>query len=428
MAYKILIVDDDLIFSNLLADVFKQAGYDVRSAASADEALGMAGGIDVDLIVTDQRMPGTSGMEFVRRLMENHKNLPVIMVSGFLSSDDIRHLIASGIGGVFIKPLNIFQLLKRVAQLIDRRENQRNPRTGDNGDGEDSRESLLNTFKGARSATAVTFLKQVESLRSFTSNLLLVGHEGTNFDVLCQDLSDHRSDTIFNLAPADLDNPDHLASRMAGLAQDGQGRLTIVLDKIEEVNPTRAEVIFSIARSKTPFDKLGQSVRFIFCLRAKLDDLFDAGKIDENLYLFMGTMELNVPSLADFPEDVPSIAQVILEGIPGATCRLDDQAIALLKDLEWPGETRQLEAVLAEAVSASSGQTIGADTIRAAYDGKLSSKEEVEIDELRDYLVRCRAEYADAMSILTGDENAAAKALGIDVSLVRAARDKAGTE
>jgi DNA-binding NtrC family response regulator len=427
MAYKILIVDDDLIFSNLLADVFKQAGYDVQNAVSADEALSMLGGIKVDLIVTDQRMPGTSGTEFVRKIMQKHKDLPMIMVSGFLSSGDIRGLITDGVGGIFIKPLNIFQLLKRVAQLIDRRENQKKPKMGEADGKSDAREESLVSLKGARSARAIKFLKQLESLRSFTSNLLLVGHEGTNFDVLCQDLSDPNCDTIFNVLPEDLDSPDALASRMSGLAQQGQGRLTIVIDKVDEINPQRAEAIFSVARCKGPFDKLGQRVRFIFCLRAKLDDLFDAGRIDENLYLFMGTMELNVPSLGELAEDIPAIAQAMLERMQGFSCRLDEAAAAALRDFDWPGGSKQLETVLAEAAAATSGSLVDEETVRAAYEGRLLAKDEEKKEELRDYLVKCRAEYVEAVTILTGgDERAVCGVLEIDAALLHSIRANQG--
>ena len=425
MAYRILIVDDDLIFNNLLADVFKQAGYEVQNAVNADEALGMLANAKVDLVVTDQRMPGISGTEFVRTLMEKYKSLPVIMVSGFLSSDDIRGLIADGVGGIFIKPLNIFQLLKRVAQLIDRRESRRlSRRSGGKADKAGVGGQGLLTFRGARSQLALKFLRQLENLRSFTSNLLLVGHEGTNFDLLCQDLSDPKCDTIFNVTPEDLDVTDALASRMVGLAQEGQGRLTVVLDKIDEINPQRAEVVFSIAQSKPPFDKLGQSVRFIFCLRAKLDDLFDAGKIDENLYLFMGTMELNVPSLDDIAEDVPAIAQAMLENMPGGS-GLSEDAAACLKDFKWPGGTKQLEKLLSEAAAATSGSLIDPDTVRAVYEGRLSERAEEKTEGLRDCLVKKRTQYVDAMMILTGgDERVVCDALGIDAQMCASVRSK----
>lgn len=413
-ARNILIVDDDQIFSSLLSDVFKQAGYAVEQASSADAALEiLRSGAAFDLVVTDQRMPGTSGTEFVRKLMGSHKRLPVVMVSGFLSNDDIRQLIRDGIGGVFIKPLNIFQLLKRAAQLIDKSDDrsrvENSGEAGQHGAGDTSPLS----FRGARSALAAKFFKQLESLRSLTTNLVIVGNEGTNFEILAHDLTDAHNDTVFFIKPPDLEDSVTLASRIAGLATQGQGRLTLVLDRIEDLSPARAETVFAISRCAAPFDRLGQSVRFFFCLRADLDDLFNEGRIDENLYLFMGTMELKVPSLMELREDIPAIAQSILDRRPGAPSRLDDAAGVALRGMEWQGGTRQLENVLSEAAAATSSPNISAETVILAHEGKLSGQPEPKASGLREHLNAVRTEYVSAMSLLFGDNATTAEALGV---------------
>ena len=415
-ARNILIVDDDAIFSNLLSDVFKQAGYAVEQASSADAALEiLSGATKFDLVVTDQRMPGTSGTEFVKKLMGSHKGLPVVMVSGFLSNDDIRQLIRAGIGGVFIKPLNIFQLLKRAAQLIDRKDDRsRAPAPGDAGQEAAPDNSPL-SFRGARSALAAKFFKQLESLRSLTTNLVLVGNEGTNFEILSHDLVNPRTDTVFFINPADLDDRVTLAARLAGLATQGQGRLTLVLDRIEDLSPARTETVFAISRCGAPFDKLGQPVRFFFCLRADLDELFNAGRIDENLYLFMGTMELKVPSLMELREDIPAIAQSILDRRPGAPSRLDDAAGAALRTFDWQGGTKHLESVLSEAASATSATLISAETVTLAYEGRLSGGAPVQHKEsgLREHLLGARDEYISAVAELFGDASEVAVTLGV---------------
>lgn len=423
MERRILIVDDDQIFNTLLSDVFKQAGYTVHSSASADEALEVLKSEQFDLIVTDQRMPGTSGTQFVRKLMDSHKGLPVVMVSGFLNNDDIRQLIRDGIGGIFIKPLNIFQLLKRASQLIERSETLQKAEVTRKSAGANApvKDQTPLSFRGARSALATKFFKQLENLRGFTSNLLVVGSEGTNFEILCQDLSDPHADTVFFVSPEDLDDLPNLAARLMGLTTQGQGRLTIVLDRIEEFGTKRAESVLTLARGKSPFDKLGQPVRFIFCLRSNLDDLFDAGKIDENLYLFMGTMELKVPSLNELVDDIPLIAQSILDRREGTQCKLDDTAVVVLKEMDWKGGTKQLETLLNEAASATASSVISGDTIRDAREGKLSVEDApAKTDGLMEYLVKSRNEYASAMLALYGNnERAAADALDIPLAVLQ---------
>lgn len=423
MEYRILIVDDDKIFNSLLSDVFKQAGYDVHSAESADDAIEMLKTLEVDLIVTDQRMPGTSGTQFVHKLLDTHKGLPVVIVSGFLSNDDIRTLIEDGIGGVFIKPLNIFQLLKRAAQLIEKRENQLKAQTS--GSGTDNMEAAEVeaplSLRGANSPAAVKFVKQLESLRSFTSNLLIIGNDGTDFETLCQDLSSSNTDTAFFLTPEDADESAKLSARLAGLANDGM-RLTIVLDDVAAINPARTETLLSLSRGKPPFDKIGAPIRFIFCLKSNLDALFDAGKVNENLYLFMGTTELKVPTLEEVKEDIPAIAQSILERKLGTACRLEDAAASELKNFSWTGGIKQLTNVLHEAATATPGNTISKETVRDAYQGKLSASTASQKDEsLREHLLMARKEYAKAMlSLYGGNEHSAAEGLEIRIDTLRA--------
>jgi len=417
MEHRILIVDDDQIFNSLLSDVFMQAGYTVQSAFSGDEAMGLLDKGEYHLVVTDQRMPGTPGTHLVRHIMKEHKGLAVVMVSGYLSNDDIRQLIRDGVGGVFIKPLNIFQLLKRAAQLIEKRGNAP---VSTGLDGEKAAVAPpsqdMKSFRGARSPLAVRFLKQLQNLHSFTSNLLLLGNQGSCFDAICEDLAGTLTDSLFFLSSEDLDDPIRLAARLGGLATQDSGRQTLVLKHVEQLGPERAETIFSIARAKAPFDKLGQSTRFIFCLRDNPDDMFDAGKIDENLYLFMGTMEMKVPAISELREDFPAMAHAILEHRMPSPCRLDDEAVALLKRLDWPGDAVQFEQVLAAAAAFTSGPIVSANALRDAYEGKKTSVA-ARSGGLREHLLIARDEYVSAMIELYGNNrDAAAHALGISTS------------
>ena len=112
-------VDDDVDFNSLLTDIFSQAGYDVTSELDPQKALALIREFQFDLVVTDQRMPGISGKDFLRELKKAQPKTPMIMVSGFLDNETIRDLIREGVGGVFFKPLNVFSLLKRTAKLLE---------------------------------------------------------------------------------------------------------------------------------------------------------------------------------------------------------------------------------------------------------------------------------------------------------------------
>lgn len=119
MGHRILILDDDADFNSLLTDIFSQAGYDITPEQDPQKALSLIREFQFDLVVTDQRMPGISGKDFLRELKKVQPKTPIIMVSGFLDNETIRELIRDGVGGVFLKPLNVFSLLKRTAKLLE---------------------------------------------------------------------------------------------------------------------------------------------------------------------------------------------------------------------------------------------------------------------------------------------------------------------
>ena len=136
MSKSILIVDDDQDFSDLLKGIFQQAGYTVHTAFSADQGFDLLEKTRIDLIVSDHRLPGgITGTEFLNQLRKRGINLPVIVVSGFLNDEAIRELIRDGVEGIFIKPLNIFSLLKKASAVIE--EMEKGGASGQEGAGEE---------------------------------------------------------------------------------------------------------------------------------------------------------------------------------------------------------------------------------------------------------------------------------------------------
>ncbi len=421
MPHKILIVDDDQIFNSLLTDVFKQAGYTVRSANSGDEALAVMDREPFDLVVTDQRMPGILGTQFVRKVMAAHKDLPIVMVSGFLENDTIRELIRDGVGGVFIKPLNIFQLLKRAAQLIERRErlNGGPAEDSEQGPAPKAQPHGVRSFPG-RSPKAVQFTRKLQELCDFSSNLLLVGRKGTDFEAICRDLCDMSSqrDELVYLTNAALAS-DSLATRLAGLASRGGTRLTIAIAEPDKLSPDLSQTILAISRREDGFGEIALPTRFVFCMREELDALFDSGRIDENLYLFMGTMELRVPTLAELRDDIPLMAQAILDQEEAGAWRIDSAGASFLKEQDWPGEALQLAKVLSDAAGAAQGRVIGARELDDAYHGRLSHRRKA-TENLKQALAEARDEYVRAMlALCNSDEPRAALALGIPLDTLR---------
>jgi DNA-binding NtrC family response regulator len=423
MAHRILILDDDVDFNSLLTDIFSQAGYDVTPELDPHKALALIREFQFDLVVTDQRMPGISGKDFLRELRKVQPATPIIMVSGFLDNETIRDLIREGVGGVFLKPLNIFSLLKRTTKLLEQAgaAGAREADLEGNAGAVEFQHSLPFTFTSfpCRDPKSTEFAHKLYALRNFKSYLTLSGPRGTHFAAVCRDfeaLRDKAQERFLYLTNTMVETNN--LQRLLRENEDRE-RVTLCILESEALDLERQRLLPQIARKTGPFAGLHPAIRFIFCLSESLDSLYDRGLIDENLYLLTSSSELTVPSLDECREDIPLLAQQILvrESATrqlGAVPRLDGTAKSYLRDRRWPGNYNELHQVVLDALQHTRGNVITREQLE-----KSSLPGSAPAPELRQHLARLRDEYAHAASILCGGDRAAtSKVLGVAASAV----------
>jgi two-component system NtrC family response regulator len=426
MGYRILILDDDVDFNSLLTDIFSQAGYDVTPELDPQKALALIREFQFDLVVTDQRMPGISGKDFLRELKKVQPRTPIIMVSGFLDNETIRELIREGVGGVFLKPLNVFSLLKRTAKLLEHLEGG-GPRPGSGEQEADPvgqpefHHALPFSFSSfpCRDAKSAEFAQKLYALRNFKSYLTLTGPRGTNFAAVCRDFEALRDkpDERFLYLTNTMVESNNLLRLLHEQAE--RERVTLCFLEADTLDMDRQRLLPQIARRSGAFAGLKLGTRFIFCLSESLDALYDRGLMDENLYLLTSSSELAVPGLEDARDDIPLLAQQILvrEAATrqlGSVPKLDVSAKAYLRDRAWPGNYNELQQVVLGALGQSRKSTLSRESLE-----KANLAGTAVVTNLREHLARLRDEYTQAAVILCdGDRAAAAQALGVSVEAV----------
>ncbi len=413
MAKNILILDDDADFNTLLTDVFSQAGYDVTPVQSPIKALELAQAQELDLVVTDHRMPGMTGTEFVRKLKVAKPNLPIIMVSGYLDNDTIRELIASGVGGVFLKPLNIFSLLKKTSEIISA--GIKNAASGPAGspaatgtETEEFRHNLGFAFESfpCKSPTAAAFAKSLHALRDFKSNLLLIGELGANFLGVCHDM------VMFSGEREGLLVLDQKNFSVRKLADDlhqhviaGRNRVTIVVLSTEALRPAEREAIISVARKERDFGAFPLPVRILFCMREELDSLYMKGVVDENLYIFMGTAEVKIPQLRSCPDDLVLMADRIMRDeckrLGRVPLRLDADCKRFLRELQGPLTHNDLRETMASLAASPELKVARLPDIQAAHESRTAVGRNTV--PLRRVLENARLDYIGAVHLLSGE-------------------------
>jgi len=372
MAKQILIVDDDFEYNALLRDVFEQAGYHVLTALNVKAAIETLNSNQIDLLVTDFRMPELSGVELIKMISQNYPDLPAVMVSGYLENSVIRDLIREGVDGVFMKPLNIFSLLKKADELISKSERMKENEGNDDQADDGFEVSLPFQFRAfpCRDKTAKAFALRVFDLRDFARNLLLIGSAGAPFELIGEDLvavSSHKDCAVI-LESAQCCYGDLLKLYLEH-AGAGFERITFILLDPLVLDEEGRNAIYALADGDEPFDQIEIKRRFVFCLEGDLDDYYDSGKIDEDFYIFLGAAELKIPGLGEIPEDIPLLADRILSE-RNAGKKMDTPSHVLLNRHPWERHLVQFRDVVLRAAKISKKSIVRADDVRAVLENK----------------------------------------------------------
>jgi two-component system response regulator HydG len=392
----ILIIDDDQDFGELLRGIYQQADYTVHTALSAESGLEMLQEHPIELIVSDHRLPGgITGTEFLAQLRERGIDLPVIVVSGFLNDEAIRELIRDGVAGIFIKPLNIFSLLKKTSEILEEHEKQLMKMGREASPDSPVIMQSIGRIEGL-SSKGKTFLQQARKAASFKRNLLLIGPQGTQFEDIARDivtLADKPQRCVF-LSPGSV-NDKRLEDLFEG--EDGESPITLILTETENFSAEEVELIVDLGDEKGGGDGI---LRMVFCLSQSVEDLYDNELIDEDLYLFLGTNELKVPELKEMPEDMLAIAKAEIEK-SSEEAKFDMKLRTLLMSHDWPENMVELRAVVLRATTLAQPMAPQVRHFEAALKG---GSEDQAMDDARStferFLIQEKRRYEAAQNLL----------------------------
>ncbi len=430
MAYRVLILDDDTDFNSLLTDIFEQADYSVTSLEDPVEAVEAFASTDYDLVVTDHKMPEMTGAEFMTQVKQLKPGVPVVIVSGYLENDTIRELIREGVGGVFLKPLNIFSLLERTAELIEEARKLQHAHDGaaEGGDGPEAEAQQaqlgfhFHSFP-CKSEVTVDFAERLYGLRNFKSVISLIGHPGTHYRQICEDLQGfyESEKEQFVYFSSDSFQAEDIVSKIKAAQSAGGERVTCVLLDVEHFNAEQKQLAVALPKREGVFEPLELELRVIFCVSGDLDFLYDEGLIDENLYILMGTAEVNVPALKDCPNDLTVLAQQIIADIARerrlpAVPHLERAAREFLRKHAWERNYAELSETLRKLVDRAKSDVLTKAALWAICTGEDSASPRA---RLLASLTASRTDYLLAASLLyEGDRNKVASFFGADTASI----------
>jgi two-component system response regulator GlrR len=410
MAAEILLVDDDPDLLKLIGLRLSAAGYRVRSADNGETALAQIAVGRPAVVVTDLRMPGIDGMQLFEQINAQHPTLPVIILTAHGTIPDAVAATQRGVFGFLTKPFDPQELLKKVAQAVTVSGESRE------GTGGASSEDIWRAEIVTRSAKMDDLLRRARLVADSMAAVLVLGESGTGKELLARAIhaASGRSKKPF-LAINCAAIPEQLleselfgyakgaftgaATAQQGLFQAADGG-SLFLDEIGDMPLSLQAKLLrvlqdSAVRPVGSTQSVNVDVRIISATHRNLDQMRADRTFREDLFYRLNVVALKLPSLSERREDIPLLATHFLRKIatryrkPVPTLAPD--ALAAILAAPWPGNVRQLENLLEQAVALSTTNVIPLSLIRHSLDDSaapLVSFEAARKTFERDYLVR----------------------------------------
>jgi len=443
-----LIVDDEPDIRELLELTLGRMNIDTRSAANLADARRLLDESHFDLCLTDMRLPDGNGLELVETIQQQYPDLPVAVITAHGNMETAVQALKLGAFDFVSKPVDL-QLLRNLVngalKLASYPERDRR-----------SRDTLLGD-----SAIMQTIRSTIAKLARSQAPVYISGESGTGKELVARLIHSKgpRNENPFvpvncGAIPSELMESEffgHKKGSFTGAVSDKEGLFqaasggTLFLDEVAEL-PLHMQVKLLRAIQEKAVRPVGEQkeipvdVRVLSATHKDLARLVESGDFRQDLYYRINVIELKVPSLRQRREDIPQLAQHVLEKLAReqniATPRLGFVAIETLQRYSFPGNVRELENILERALTLSDGQEIQPDDLALpetetppAEGGTALLPEPPEGVQLEDYLENIeRAAILKALEQTDNNKTAAAKVLGITFRAMRYRLKKLGLE
>jgi DNA-binding NtrC family response regulator len=431
---RILIVDDEANARTALAELLRDEGYAVETAADGFKALPKLEEFAPDVVVTDLKMPGLSGLELLQKVRERDAECVVIVMTAFGAVESAVQAMRQGAADYLTKPVNVEEL-----SLVLKREVERKRLRAEAGQLRErlSEKHRINNIIGASPAMQQVF-DAVLQVAPSRASVLIAGESGTGKELIAAAIHEHspRAKKPFvklhcaALAESLLESElfGHERGSFTGAVGRREGRFeqadggTLFLDEIGEISPAIQVKLLRFLQEHE-FERVGGNqtikvdVRVITATNRNLLQRVKDRQFREDLYYRLNVVNIEMPPLRARPSDIPLLASHFLakyarengKQVDGFT----DEALAQLANYEWPGNVRELENAIERAVVVGKKPRIGVEDFAAGIataqkrpDG-MPAIPGAKMDELERYAILKTLEHTG------GSTSRAAEILGI---------------
>jgi DNA-binding NtrC family response regulator len=394
--YNIAVVDDESESLASISRALRKVGYEVLSFEDGETALQQIDACkDVDLFVSDLKMPGVDGIQLLKKVREVNPEAGFLIVTGHGTVETAVEALKSGADDYILKPLDLFELRDRVRQILEHRRPRNELRT--------LRRQMLSHLGTdkivGQSAVMQDLLKQAATVAPTRSTILLLGESGTGKDLLAQTIHDNsprRKENFLPLNCAAL-SASLLESELFGFEKGSftgamerrVGKLeladrgTLFLDEIGEI-PLEMQVKLLRFLETREIMRVGGNVaikldvRLMAATNRDLSQAVEKGIFRSDLYFRLKVVTLHVPPLRERQEDIPLLVSHFVQQFSGehhkTVSQVSPDAMEVLAKYLWPGNVRELKNLIENLVIFSKGNRLNIEDLPADILSKIEKQ------------------------------------------------------
>ena len=385
MKSRILLIEDDASIVGGLKKELQAEGYEVAVAERGDKGLAQAKAEPFDVVITDLKMPGLSGLELVEQLHAAKPKLPIILVTAFGTTDSAIEATKLGAYDYLLKPFDMAELLDLVAKSVAC--NRLMSESVAMGEARSNQSAIIGN---SRAMQAV--YKEIGRVAATAVTVLIRGGTGTGKELVARAIYQHSSRAAqpfiaVNCAaiPETLLESElfgHERGAFTGAHARRVGRFeqanhgTLFLDEIGDMSLSTQVKLLRVLQEKYiqrvgGNEKIPVDVRVLAATHRDLETALKETQFREDLFYRLSGVTITLPPLSHRPEDIPDLVKYFMQrscGEVGVDApSIQPEAIAFLQNQAWPGNVRELENVVRQALLLARNYPIGLEHAREAY-------------------------------------------------------------
>jgi DNA-binding NtrC family response regulator len=367
---RVLIVDDDASQRSLLDSFLGGQGFDTVAVESGERALDVLRKGGVDMMVSDVRMPGISGLETLRLARQEHARLPVLLVTAFADIRQAVDAMRDGAVNYLPKPIDLDELLASVRNATGLEKSA--PRKFS-----ESRE--LPAAVVAQSPLMQSVFRDISLIAPSESRVLITGESGVGKEVVADVIhlwSKRAEGPLVKVNCAAIPETlleselfGHEKGAFTGASAQRIGRFeqanggTIMLDEIAEMSQGLQAKLLRVTQNGS-FQRIGSNTelrsnaRILAASNRILEEEVKKGRFREDLFYRLNVVEMNIPPLRERPEDILALAQKFIDELTQGRARLSSAVAELMQRYSWPGNVREVRNAMERAALLSRGEMI----------------------------------------------------------------------